>query len=853
MSQNTLPPSPSASPAPDSADQPAKICLDPVDLDFGTLDPHTSHTLPVSIGNCGKQQLRWSTGRSALELDVRAGILERGQAQALQVTLNTDTAGLTPGPKTLLLRFNSADGSFLCLRATVMLRDVLPSERQPPTWTGFGQKTLWDWSQLLIIPVILLLATLLFGWIQNATSLQMDASQRTQDTMLASQQQREAELKGYLDTMSSLLNNPDIRDLARGADLRSLARAQTLTVLREMNQDGVRKAVVVRFLHDAGLFLRDPFPIVSLADADLRWASLSGAQLGGADLAAADLDAADLSNADLSGADLSQARLNGANLSGARLNYTQLTAADLRCPPSNGSQICTNLSGADLAGADLTAANLQGVHFARTDVSGTHPLQIFATPLKQGRAFTTAWKVMRTGAHTLLIAYNAGSLLPPYGQLDLNTGELQLNYGPVGNWGTAVMLFPALWSKTSCLTDYCETAPVSSISGEQNLLDPLSLPLSVSGSIAGLAIKAHITFHQPVNTTLAVAIDVQASGPVPIVLDQKTASGTILHNEAFKPVLLRAMHDSSDQWNAQAAIFGNLLPSPLPLNGRTAPTSVTTFGLTGGTSAAVTNAPDVTVIMHDPQTAVTLEVKAGSDPRVENVSMWAGMDRFLSAWSYEVWASMPAMSFRAQDLQETYRQVLSLPPVFADPLSAPLANHQWDASVYCHFGSGGYQVESGAQHIPIRPDGDIFYTTCVAKTVSFSDFVYQIQMILLQGECAGIIFRADLGQNIYDIFEICADGHYAYLYPQPSPESGLDFVTDVTDFSPALHTGLGQSNTITVVAVGDSLGFWLNQQYVLGVRDQSESSQGQIGMIAFHPTPISATQALYSTARVWNA
>jgi uncharacterized protein YjbI with pentapeptide repeats len=846
MSQSTPPLSS------DQANRPAKICLDPVDLDFGTVDPNTSHTLQTSVCNCGGQQLRWSTGRCALDLDVHAGVLASGQAHPIQVTLNTGTAGLAPGPNTLLVRFNSSDGSSILLRATVTLREALHRERPIPTWTGFGEKTLWDWSQLLIIPAILLVATLLFGLIQNAISLQMSASQRAQDNMLASEQQREAELKGYLDAMSTLLSNPDLRDLAKGTDLRSLARAQTLTILREMGQDGARKAVVVRFLHDAGLFMRDPFPIVSLADADLSRASLSGAELGGADLAGADLTDADLTDADLSGADMSQARLKGATLSGARLNYTQLTGADLSCLTSNGSQICTNLTGTDLAGADLTAANVHEARFQRTDVSGTNPQQIFTVPLKQGRAFTTAWKVIRKDTHTLLIAYNAGSLLPPYGQLDLTTSELQLTSGPLGNWGTAVVLFPALWSKTSCPTDYCETAPVTGIAGDQNLLDPRSFSLSVSGSIAGIAIRAHLTFHQPADMAIVVAIDVQASSPVPVVLDQKTTSGVTLLSEAFKPVVLRAMHDTSDQWNAQAAIFGEQLPSPLPLNGRTIPTNVTTFGLTGGTSSVVTNAADVTVTINDLQVAVTLEVKPGSDPQVDNVSMWAGVDHLPGAWDYQVRAAMSARSFSAQALQERYRQILSLAPVFADPLSGPLADHQWDENVDCRFGSGGYQVESGAQQILIPPDGDIFYTTCIAHTASFSDFVYQIQMTFLQGGCAGMILRADLGKNVYDIFEICTDGHYAYLYPQPSPESGLDFVTAATGVTPALHTGLGQRNTVTAIVMGSSIGFLLNQQYVLGVRDQSGSSQGQIGMIAFHTSSPETTSVVYSHAQIWN-
>src|SRR5436309_14632974 len=88
--------------------QPPKICLDPVDLDFGVMDPNTSRTLQITVSNCGGQQLHWSTGGGGLELDVKAGILDSNQSQPVKVTLNTGFVRLNPGPNTLLVRFNSS-------------------------------------------------------------------------------------------------------------------------------------------------------------------------------------------------------------------------------------------------------------------------------------------------------------------------------------------------------------------------------------------------------------------------------------------------------------------------------------------------------------------------------------------------------------------------------------------------------------------------------------------------------------------------------------------------------------------------------------------------------------------------
>src|SRR5216683_1758598 len=71
-------------------------------------------------------------------------------------------------------------------------------------WTGFSNKTLWDWLQLLAviaIPVVVVFVSISF-------SMQQDASNQQQhkiDLQIANDQQRETTLKTYLDDMSDLL------------------------------------------------------------------------------------------------------------------------------------------------------------------------------------------------------------------------------------------------------------------------------------------------------------------------------------------------------------------------------------------------------------------------------------------------------------------------------------------------------------------------------------------------------------------------------------------------------------------------------------------------------------------------
>src|SRR6266581_971486 len=66
-----------------------------------------------------------------------------------------------------------------------------------------AKKTLWDLSQLVIIPLILLLLGFYFTYQQNQTSLNVSNNQHTTDLQIAQDQQHEALLQSYLDHMSN--------------------------------------------------------------------------------------------------------------------------------------------------------------------------------------------------------------------------------------------------------------------------------------------------------------------------------------------------------------------------------------------------------------------------------------------------------------------------------------------------------------------------------------------------------------------------------------------------------------------------------------------------------------------------
>jgi len=261
---------------------------------------------------------------------------------------------------------------------------------------GFEGKTLWDWLQLLGVPLFLACATIGFSFVQFHLADQQHASdqrianqQHAIDQQNALDQQHATTLQTYIDNIQELLLKENLRESKPDGEVAILARARTLTALQGL--DPIRKGHLVQFLYEAQLIglaeyaqdgtLKLHHPIIDLSGADLSGADLSGAFLNGvnlfgailfrANLSGAYLLNADLFNATLFNATLRYATLGGTNLNGANLRYADLTGADLdqvtlryaNLTHANLSE--ANLDGADLFRADLFRANLNGANLTQ--------------------------------------------------------------------------------------------------------------------------------------------------------------------------------------------------------------------------------------------------------------------------------------------------------------------------------------------------------------------------------------------------------------------------------------------------------------------------------------------------------
>ncbi len=139
---------------------------------------------------------------------------------------------------------------------------------------------------------------------------------------------------------------------------------------------------------------------------------------------------------------------------------------------------------------------------------------------------------------------------------------------------------------------------------------------------------------------------------------------------------------------------------------------------------------------------------------------------------------------------------------------------------------------------------------CYAVNTSFTNFTYQVQLIIVKGDCGGIIFRADNTSSNFYFFSICQDGSYKlsnYMNNIFQTLRSSNPVLNSESPSP-VHNGLNTSNTLAVAANSHTITLYINQQSVGQINDSS-FSQGQIGVSA--ESIGNPTEVKFSNAQVW--
>lgn len=239
---------------------------------------------------------------------------------------------------------------FLLLIVVVLLTGILIGYKYPSV--GFSDyisplgdfqrgKTLWDWIQLLVIPIIL-----------SILAYYLSRTQREREIAITQIEKREIALQSYFDYMTRLLIEQDYSDeeLFEGAS--RLIRARTLSTLDML--DGKQKGYLLRFLVEAELLdIDQPY-------LDMRRANLRGLVLEPGLYSNFKLDAVNLDNAALAWCHFQDVQLNSISMMNADLEKTELISAGLDYILLNHSDLYkANLSKARMIKANLQDANLE--------------------------------------------------------------------------------------------------------------------------------------------------------------------------------------------------------------------------------------------------------------------------------------------------------------------------------------------------------------------------------------------------------------------------------------------------------------------------------------------------------------
>ena len=223
-----------------------------------------------------------------------------------------------------------------------------------PLWTGFGPynetidgpraKTLWDWLDLLIVPLVLSIGV----WF-------LSSAEKESEKLVELDRQRQGILDLFINQVSKLILENSLKSENGTKEIRAIARTYALGAFRRLDRE--RKAEALQFLLESKLI--DNEPVIPLKGANLREASLDNAELVGAEIKGAyfcnaSFKKANLTGTNLCGCDLSFVDFTQATFTGTDLSYTFLKYAKLR----NVDLTKANLDCADVEGADLRGAKL---------------------------------------------------------------------------------------------------------------------------------------------------------------------------------------------------------------------------------------------------------------------------------------------------------------------------------------------------------------------------------------------------------------------------------------------------------------------------------------------------------------
>ncbi len=177
-------------------------------------------------------------------------------------------------------------------------------------------------------------------------------------------------------------------------------------------------------------------------------------------------------------------------------------------------------------------------------------------------------------------------------------------------------------------------------------------------------------------------------------------------------------------------------------------------------------------------------------------------------------------------------------PVINDPLTGNNVENKWaetsDFAGNCGFSNGTYQIKAIYKG---------YFEYCLAKPEVFTNFIYEAQMIITQGDGGGLIIRANNTGKIFYYFLVNQDGTYEFRV--------FDLIRNVNGTllsSGSISPVMNSPNTIAVAAIADVFQLYVNHHRIAVVGDIS-FGHGFIGLFANYQR--SPTTVVFQKVKVW--
>jgi hypothetical protein len=184
--------------------------------------------------------------------------------------------------------------------------------------------------------------------------------------------------------------------------------------------------------------------------------------------------------------------------------------------------------------------------------------------------------------------------------------------------------------------------------------------------------------------------------------------------------------------------------------------------------------------------------------------------------------------------------------VLDDPLNGSPNTYKWQTTNgfivngidtgSCNFKEQSYQI------ITLVQQYQTFY--CWSQARLFRDFVYQIDITLINNTGGGIIFRLNRG----DFFYFGINSFNEYVLTEVTGGQVKPLIADRK--SPAIRPGLGQMNTLAVIADGTKISLYINKKSITWT-DVNNEEEGYIGAAVVSSTQTPG-QVNYTNAEVWS-